>query len=209
MESRPPLPDRIPHPDGAGFGLRRLRHGDLATMIDYRSEPTVARYQSWTPDWGEAEARRLYEADRATTHVTPGEWVQLVIEELATENVCGDVGVHFVADQPHTVEIGVTLAPAYQGRGIATASLTGLLVWLFDDLDTHRVFAQADERNLPVRNLLDRLGFRQEASFVDADWFKGEWTTLCVYSMLHHEWNVFPRSWPGRSRMNPKRRGTH
>jgi RimJ/RimL family protein N-acetyltransferase len=208
MDPRP-LPDRIPHPEGARFGLRRLRSADLPAMVGYRSEPDVARYQSWTPDWNEADARRLHEADRRTTHVSAGEWIQLVIEELTGRAVCGDVGVHFVADQPDTVEIGVTLAPAYQGRGIATASLTALLVWLFDDLDIHRVFAHADERNVAVRNLLDRLGFRQEATFVDADWFKGEWTTLCVYSMLHHEWNVFPRRWPGRSRMSPKHRGTH
>jgi hypothetical protein len=36
--------------------------------------------------------------------------------------------------------------------------------------------------------LLEPLGFRCEARMVDADWFKGEWTTLRVYAVLGHEW---------------------
>jgi hypothetical protein len=32
--------------------------------------------------------------------------------------------------------------------------------------------------------LLERLGFRCEARLVEADWFKGEWTTLRIYGLL-------------------------
>ena len=201
-----PLPDQIPAVEGARFGLRRLRPDDLSDMVAYRSDPMVARYQSWDADWDLADARKLFEADRELTHPRPGEWNQWIVEEVATGRVAGDVGVHFGADQPDTVEIGVTLAPAYQGRGAATTSLPSLLSWLFDDLDVHRVWAQADERNGPVRRLLDRLGFRLEATLVDADWFKGEWTTVCVFAMLHREWSVMPPEWPGHSRIPPGRR---
>ena len=48
--------------------------------------------------------------------------------------------------------------------------------------------AQADDRNLPVRRLLERLVFRCEARLVEADWFKGEWTTLRLYALLDREW---------------------
>jgi RimJ/RimL family protein N-acetyltransferase len=54
----------------------------------------------------------------------------------------------------------------------------------------HRVFAQADERNGPVQRLLARLGFRCEGRLVDADWFKGEWSTLRVYAILEREWRA-------------------
>jgi RimJ/RimL family protein N-acetyltransferase len=44
------------------------------------------------------------------------------------------------------------------------------------------------------------LGFRREARLVEADWFKGEWSTLCVYAILDREWqtrrNAGPRSQP-------------
>jgi RimJ/RimL family protein N-acetyltransferase len=58
----------------------------------------------------------------------------------------------------------------------------------------HRVFAQADERNIPVRGLLERLGFRCEARLVEAEWFKGEWSTLRLYAMLDREWRARPNA---------------
>jgi RimJ/RimL family protein N-acetyltransferase len=29
---------------------------------------------------------------------------------------------------------------------------------------------------------------RLEATYVDGEWFKGEWTTLLVYALLRREW---------------------
>lgn len=91
-------------------------------------------------------------------------------------------------DQPRTAEVGVTFAPAKQGSGLATEALGAVVTRLFDEHDIHRVYAQADDRNVPVHRLLERLGFRCEARLVEADWFKGEWTTLRVYATLRREW---------------------
>jgi len=35
-----------------------------------------------------------------------------------------------------------------------------------------------------------RLGMRQEASYVESEWFKGEWTTLLVFALLEREWRT-------------------
>jgi RimJ/RimL family protein N-acetyltransferase len=59
---------------------------------------------------------------------------------------------------------------------------------LFDEHALHRVYAHADDRNVAVHRLFDRLGFRCEGRLVEADWFKGEWSTLRVYAVLRSEW---------------------
>jgi RimJ/RimL family protein N-acetyltransferase len=59
---------------------------------------------------------------------------------------------------------------------------------LFDEHNLHRVYAQADDRNFAVHRLLERLGLRCEARFVEADWFKGGWSTLRVFAVLRREW---------------------
>jgi RimJ/RimL family protein N-acetyltransferase len=61
--------------------------------------------------------------------------------------------------------------------------------WLFSEFHLHRVFAHVDARNVPARTVLTRLGFRQEAELRKADWFKGEWTTLCIYAALTEDWS--------------------
>jgi RimJ/RimL family protein N-acetyltransferase len=118
----------------------------------------------------------------------PGTWLQLAVVDRGTGLVHGDCAVHGAADQPATAEVGVTLARGSQGRGIATEALTAVLDELFAAHGMHRVVAQVDDRNVPVQRLLDRLGFRREGRLVDADWFKGEWTTLCSYALLDREW---------------------
>ena len=55
-------------------------------------------------------------------------------------------------------------------------------------LRSEHVPAFADDRNVAVQRLLERLGFRCEARLVEADWFKGEWTTLRTYAVLRREW---------------------
>ena len=47
---------------------------------------------------------------------------------------------------------------------------------------------RADDRNFAVHQLLERPGFRCEARFVEADWFKGEWSTLRVFAVLRRDW---------------------
>ena len=115
-------------------------------------------------------------------------WLQLAIVDRGTSIICGDCAVRVVTDQPATAEVGVTLARAHQGKGLATEALTAVLTELFEQHGIHRVFAEADDRNALVRRLFGRLGFRCESRLVEADWFKGEWSTLRRYAMLDREW---------------------
>jgi RimJ/RimL family protein N-acetyltransferase len=168
--------------------VRRFTPDDLDAFVKYRRLPEVAEFQDWDTDFGEVEARRVLATSPETLIDKAGEWTQLAVIESATGPLCGDIAVHFVADQPRTVELGVTLAPTYQSHGLAEEALTSVVSWLFATFELHRVFAHVDERNAAARGLLTRLGFRQEAALRDADWFKEEWTTLCIYGLLRHEW---------------------
>lgn len=93
------------------------------------------------------------------------------------------MAVHRVGEQPDTFEIGVTLAQAHQGRGLATEAVTRLLEFLFDEVGAHRVVACCDSRNEAVAALLQRVGMRQESRQLEADMFKGEWTNLDRYAI--------------------------
>ena len=91
-------------------------------------------------------------------------------------------------DQPATAEIGVTFAAGSQGRGLASEALEALVTMLFERHGMHRVFAEADDRNARVHRVLELLGFRCEARLLEADWFKGEWSTRRIYAVLEREW---------------------
>jgi RimJ/RimL family protein N-acetyltransferase len=168
--------------------LRPFRAGDLPAFVAYRRAPEVARYQSWDRTYSMADAERFLAEQRQVAFGTPGPWVQLAAVDRGSGTLCGDCAVRVLDQQPATAEIGVTFAPQHQGSGLASEALGAVIATLFEQHDLHRVYAQADDRNVAVHRLLERLGLRCEARLVDADWFKGEWTTLRVYAVLRREW---------------------
>jgi RimJ/RimL family protein N-acetyltransferase len=167
--------------------LRRLDRGDAAAICRYRSLPEVARYQSWE-SYGPDDAARLIDGQREMEPGIPGTWLQLAMVEKATELMVGDCGLHCRKDDPRQMELGVTLAPSHQGRGYATEALGCVIDFVFGILGKHRISATTDAENNSAAALFKRLGFRQEAHFVEHLWFKGHWGSEFVFGLLRREW---------------------
>jgi RimJ/RimL family protein N-acetyltransferase len=159
---------------------------DAAGFAAYRSDPRIARFQSWEVPYSPDVAREDLLVNPQGWPCA-GEWTQLAVRQHGM--LCGDVAVHLLDDAvaPDTIELGITLAPASHGRGIATEALRAVLSAAFED-GVHRAFAGCDARNAPVGRLLDRVGLRHEARLVDAEWWKGEWTTADTWAVLASEW---------------------
>jgi RimJ/RimL family protein N-acetyltransferase len=167
--------------------LRPLRRDDLAALCAYRSLPEVARYQDWesySPD----DAARLIDDQSGREPGVSGTWFQLAVVESATGTLVGDCGLHCRHEDPRLMEIGITLAPAHQGRGYAAEAIECLLDYVFGRLGKHRVSAITDADNHAAAALFRRLGFRLEAHFIEHLWFKGRWGSEFVFAMLRREW---------------------
>lgn len=175
------------HLSSGRLRLRRLRPSDAAALCAYRSLPEIARFQSWS-SFGPEDATRLIETESATEPDIPGTWFQLAIVNAANGEMIGDCGLHCRKDDPRLMEFGITLAPQHQGRGYAFEAVECLLDYVFGTLNKHRVSATTDVLNRPSIALCRRLGFRQEAHFVDHLWFKGQWGSEYVFAILKQEW---------------------
>lgn len=165
--------------------LRRFRAEDAEAFAAYRSDPAVARYQSWDTPFTVAEAvqevRRFAVADPGA----PG-WFQYAIEHRSHGVLIGDIGVR-LDDNLMQADIGYTLAPAFQGQGYATEAVRCVLARLFAGR-IHRVSAGCDARNTASARLLERLGFRREGLRVEFTWSKGEWTDELLFGLLARDW---------------------
>jgi RimJ/RimL family protein N-acetyltransferase len=167
--------------------LRRFQATDLPVFCGYRSDPAIARYQSWTA-FTEADGQQFF-ANQSSLHPDmPGTWFQMVIERTEDRVMVGDCALHTPADPPKHAEIGFTLASAHHGQGFATEAVACLLDYVFRTLDKHRAFAITDARNIPAARVLERVGMRREGHFLQNAWFKGQWGDEFLYAMLGDEW---------------------
>lgn len=168
--------------------IRRFTPQDAATFSAYRSDPAVARYQSWEAPYSLEDARRFIEQTADEDPDTPGTWFQFAIVEQPTQRHIGDVAALCVAHDPRLATIGFTLAADAQGQGYGTEAVTALLDYLFEHRAKHRVSATCDARNTRSVALLERVGMRREAHHPRSAWWNGEWTDEYAYAVLATEW---------------------
>ena len=168
--------------------LRRFRPEDLDAFVAYRSDPGVARYQSWEAPYRRSQARQFLQELETIHPDTPGEWFQFAVALRASDRLIGDCAAHVPADDPCQAEICFTLAPEHQGHGYATEAVRRLLHYLLIERGKHRVSATCDDRNTRSAAVLERVGMRREGNLVESTWSKGEWTNDLLYAVLRHEW---------------------
>jgi len=167
--------------------INALSPGDAPTLFNYRSHSEVARFQSWRP--GSVDEARAFIARNASTPFHQNDsWYQLAVRSADTDELLGDLGVHFLGDDGHQVEIGFTIAPPHQRQGLGTLAVAALLDYLFTVLNKHRVFASVDPRNEASLALLRSVGMRPEAHFRQSLFWKGEWVDDVVFGLLRSEW---------------------
>jgi len=167
--------------------LSQLMANDALKMYEYRSDPEVCRYQTFEPG-SLNEVEEFIAGLQSNDFDTPDSWFQFAVRLRESGLLIGDLGTHFMADDPHQVEIGITVGPANQGRGLATEAVSGILGHLLGSIQKHRVFASVDPRNGSCIALLKRVGMREEAHFRKSLWFKGEWVDDMVFGILKSEW---------------------
>lgn len=175
--------------ESARLRARAFTTADVAPFAAYRADPDVARYQSWS-DYTLEDARALVESLQGEEPGVPGEWFQIALESKADGVLVGDLALHVDADEPRQAEIGFTLAPGQRGRGYGTEAATALLDWAFPAFGLHRVIAVTDALNASAAALLERVGFRREAHFVENIFFKGAWGSELAFAVLAHEWTA-------------------
>lgn len=166
--------------------IRRFQEPDASVFAEYRSDPEVARYQSWTPPVTLGEAAALVEEFGAGDPAAPG-WFQYAVALRADKAVLiGDIGVN-LHQNGMQAEIGFTMHPKHQGQGYATEAVRALLAYYFAERRLLRVSAECDARNERSARLLERVGFRREGLRRQHTWIKGEWTDDLLFGLLAAE----------------------
>ncbi|MGK2861818.1 MAG: GNAT family N-acetyltransferase [Chitinophagaceae bacterium] len=170
------------------LNIRQLELSDLSDFHIYRSNPEITKYQGF--DVMTMEQAEMFIKDNSTKPFgKPGEWVQYGIENRETRQVIGDCAIKLDKYDTRIAEIGITISHLEQKRGYAKETLLGILAFLFDTKEIHRVVEIVDAENVASINLLKSTGFKQEGHFIENIYFKGKWGSEFQYAMLKREWN--------------------
>ncbi len=167
------------------LALRRFALGDLARFQSYRCEPEVGRYQGWSAMDNAGAGAFLSEMAEAPIGVS-GAWFQIAVALRDTDALVGDIGIGFDATRVGVAEIGFSMAPSAQRRGLATEAVTCALSILFESGAVDVVEGITDARNAPSIKLMKRVGM--QLARTQQAIFKGEPCTEQYYAIRRTDW---------------------
>jgi RimJ/RimL family protein N-acetyltransferase len=172
--------------------IRPFRDSDLEPFVAYRNDPEVYRYQGWKTPFSREEGLEFIERAIMAVPGMPGEWLQLALERKDNGEMLGDLAFHLTRSDPRQAYLGYSLARPSWGQGFASEAVRKLLDYLFRVRSLHRIMADCDVDNTASIRLLERVGFRREAHYLESFWLEREnrWGGEYLYAMLSHEWTL-------------------
>jgi RimJ/RimL family protein N-acetyltransferase len=168
--------------------IRPFEAGDQDAMEAIHGDPVVAQWlynEPRTPD----EVRAHLERKIAGAALDEdGDWLSAAATLEAGGALVADLAMQLISQEHRCVEIGYIVHPAFTGRGFATEAAGAFMRLAFDDFGMHRVIGRVEPRNAGSVRVLEKLGMRREAHFLENEWVKGEWQSELVFAMLDREW---------------------
>jgi RimJ/RimL family protein N-acetyltransferase len=167
--------------------IRALTTDDLDRHHLMFSNPEVVRYLYSEP----------FDHDTAYEHLArrsmvdlpgEGEWLNFGVEVKDEGVLIGELAMGFISETHQHYEVGYVFDPAFAGRGYATEGTAMIVELAFSGLGAHRVSGRLDARNIASARVLEKLGMRREAHFVENEFVKGEWTDELAYAILAPTW---------------------
>ena len=176
--------------EGERLLLRPFTADDFDALFAIQSRPDVTRWLYWEAR-DEDEVRAALERKIAgSTLANDGDSLSLAVVLKASSEVIGDGSLFLLSAEHRQGEIGFIIHPDHHGHGYATETARSLLQLAFEEFGMHRVIGRLEPRNAASARVLERLGMRHEAHFVENEFVKGEWQSELVYAILEDEWQA-------------------
>ena len=162
--------------------LRTIEEEDLDFLQQTLNAPTVRRFLgNRGPINGEQEREWFEES------YSDDESVNLLI--TVDGDGAGSIGLHSADPRNVNAEIGIFLAEDYWGEGYGTEASRLITHYAFDECRFHRVIARVFEGNEGSHRIWQKLGFRHEATFSEAEFIDGEFVDVHFYAVLEDDWD--------------------
>jgi len=174
----------------ARLTLRPFEPDDLDDLFAYMSRPDVVRYlYGGVKDRAEAEAG-LQRWLAGSSMTQAGERLVLAVALREGGRVIGEIMLMWRSQEHQQGELGYVFHPDFHGQGYAYEAAAAMLGLGFTEFSFHRIYARCHARHTASYKLMQRLGMRREAHFIQNELFKGEWSDELQYAILQAEWTA-------------------
>lgn len=151
-------------------------HDDVETRVRSDSRP-------WRPLPPGSEASAYRRSDQVAEAV-------FSVVELASGELAGEALLWGIDQHNRVAHIGVSMRPAFRGRGLGADTVRVLCRYGFAILGLHRLQIETLADNRAMITAATRAGFMPEGTLRRAAWVNGDFADETILGLLAAEWRA-------------------
>jgi RimJ/RimL family protein N-acetyltransferase len=118
------------------------------------------------------------------------DFVSFSVEELSKgHELAGAAVLHGIDEHNRSAHIGISLRPAFRGRGLGIDTVRVLCEYGFRIRGLHRIGIETLSDNDAMLRTAERVGFVREGVWRKAAWVNGDFVDEAFFGMLVGEWD--------------------
>lgn len=169
--------------------IREVLSSDLDGFLQYMQEERYWRDVPIEPPTA-AWVAALLDGCLASRAKNPRTDYFMAVVDKHSGEVIGEAILHVRSSRWRQGEIGWGVSSSRSGEGLATEIGRAMLRLGFDGIGLHRIFAQCRAENLASRQVMAKLGMREEGVLRENVFVRGEWWSSAQSSILSSEWGT-------------------
>lgn len=176
---------------GDKIGLRARHETDVPVLHSELYDDVATRSKADSRPWrpiAPGSTTSPYTVSDPTDDAACFSVVQLADDELAGEALLWGIDLH-----NRSAHIGISLRPAFRGRGLGTDVLRVLCHYGFVIRGLHRLQVETLADNATMIRAAVRSGFVREGTLRRATWVHGDFADQVVLGLLATEWDANAR----------------
>jgi RimJ/RimL family protein N-acetyltransferase len=112
------------------------------------------------------------------------------VVEVAGGELAGSAGLWGIDNHNRSAHIGISLRPAYRGKGLGTDVVRALCGYGFRTRGLHRLQIETLTDNVAMIRTAIRAGFTREGTLRRSAWVDGGFLDDAVFGLLVTEWDI-------------------
>ena len=162
--------------------LREIRISDAQQIFKMRSSGRVNQFIARPNMSNYEDSVKLAEKTRlAFDNKQAIGWAGILRDKNEIIGTCGFNQIDF---QNLRAEIGGELSVDYWGKNVAIEAVSAIIKFGLDTMKLHTIEAKVSPDNRGAIFLMEKIGFKKEAHFVDRVFFNDTFSDMAVYSLI-------------------------
>lgn len=168
--------------------LVQLTEDNISELLKIWGDPIVAKYNGFPP-MDEVEIKNSLKFNEDEYRIRRG--IRWGLALKSNGQVIGTAGYNrWQTVIGNKAMLGADVAKDFWNQGFSSEASKCIIEYGFTQMKLHRIEAETSPENHPAQKVLEKLGFTFEGTLRDAYFWKSKYHTMCLYSLLEHEFIV-------------------